>query len=119
MQSSIVAKAKYTIPCPTPPTAPINANAPMAAEQLDQWLYDKRLDALIKCESILNSNIQSLYSLVLGQCMDLIQTKLKQQNTWATIHDEQDGIALLVLIKMVAHHFEDQSFYLWHSTMPR
>ena len=57
MQSSIVAKAKYTIPCPTPPTAPANPNNLMAAEQLDQRLYEKRLNALIKQETILNSNI--------------------------------------------------------------
>ena len=87
MQASIAAKAKYTIPQPPAPTPPQNAGAPTAAEQLDQHLFDKRLDALIKCETILDANIQSLYSLMLGQCMDLIQTKLKQQTTWATVHD--------------------------------
>ena len=47
---------------------------------------------------------------MLRQCMDLIQTKLKQQNTWATIHNKQDEIALLVLIKTIVYHFEDQKF---------
>jgi len=40
----------------------------------------------------------------------LIQTKLKQQTTWANVCNNQDGIALLVLIKMVIHQFEDQKF---------
>ena len=103
-------EVKFPIPHLPAPTAPMNTNAPSAEEWLDQHLFDKRLDALIKCETILDANIQSLYSLVLGQCTDLIQTKLKQQTTWATVHDAQDGIALLVLIKMVVHQFEDQKF---------
>ena len=44
--------------------------------------------------------------------MDLIQIKLKQQNTWATIYNEQDRNDLLVLIKMVVYHFKDQKFLL-------
>ena len=111
VQASIAAEVKYTIPHPPAPTPPQNAGVPMAAEQLDQWLFDKRLSTLIKCKTILKANIQSLYSLVLGQCMDLIQTKLKQQTTWANVCNNQDGIALLVLIKMVIHRFEDQKFF--------
>ena len=85
IQASIDVEVKYTILHPPTPTAPINTNTPTAKEWLDQHLFDKRLDALIKCETILDANIQSLYSLMLGQCMDLIQTKLKQQTTLATV----------------------------------
>ena len=44
--ASIVAKAKYAIPCLTAPTAPVNPGNPMAAEQMDQKLFNKWLDAL-------------------------------------------------------------------------
>ena len=73
-------------------------------------MFDKWLDMLIKCESILDSNIQCLYSLILGQCTNLIQTKLKQQVTWETVEADQDGITLLGLIKTIVHCFEDQKF---------
>ena len=116
--ASIVAEVKYAIPCTTTPTAPTNPGNLMVAEQMDQWLFDKWLDALIKHKTILNANIQSLYSLMLGQCMDLIQTKLKQQITWANVCNNQDRIALLVLIKMVVHHFKDKNFFPWHFIMP-
>ena len=36
VQSSIVAKAKHTIPCPMAPTAPANPGNPTPAEQLNQ-----------------------------------------------------------------------------------
>ena len=81
VQASIVAETKFTVPQPPNPTAPVNAAQPTAAEQVDQCLFDKQLNALIKHESILDANIQCLYSLLLGQCTDLIQTKLKQQAT--------------------------------------
>ena len=42
--------------------------------------------------------------------MDLLQTKLKQQATWDTIENNQDGITLLTLIKNVVHQFEDQKY---------
>ena len=108
VHASIVTKAKYTMPCPTPLTAPIDPNNSTEQEKIEQWLFEKRLDTLIKCKSMLNANIQCLYSLMLGQCMDLIQTKLKQQATWANVYNDQDGITLLVLIKTVVHQFEEQ-----------
>ena len=82
----------------------------MPEEQVEQRLYEKQLDMLIKHEAQLDGNIQCLYSLVIGQSMDLLQTKLRQQATWDTIKTNQDGIALLALIKNVVHWFEDQKY---------
>ena len=48
--------------------------------------------------------------MVLSQCTNLLQTKLKQQATWETVENAQDGIVLIALIKTVIHHFEDQKF---------
>ena len=65
---------------------------------------------LIKCKNILDTNIQCLCSLVLGQYTNLIQTKLKQQATWEDVETDQDGIMLLSLIKTMVHCFKDQNF---------
>ena len=65
---------------------------------------------MVKREGTLDDNVQHLYSLVLGQCIDLLQTKLKQQTNWKRVSDEQNGIALLTMIKKVVHKFEDQKF---------
>jgi hypothetical protein len=50
------------------------------------------------------------YSLVIGQCTDLLQSKLKQQAQWTTISQEKDAIALITLIKSITFRFEDQKF---------
>ena len=82
---------------------PDNHNNITTAECMQEQLFEKHLDVYIKCKSILDSNIQNLYSLVISQCTILLQTKLKQQANWATVEGEQNGITLLGLIKAVVH----------------
>ena len=86
MHALILAKSKYNIPKPTALTI-ANARNPMVEEQVELQLYEKWLDALIKHEVQLDWNVQCLYSLVIEQSMDLLQTKLKQQATWDTIEN--------------------------------
>ena len=107
--SSMINETKFVVPRPTLPT-PADPNALTAEERVEERLYEKRLDALVKQEGTLDDNIQRLYSLVLGQCTDLLQTKLKQQNGWKKVSEDQDGIALLKLIKTTVHKFDDQKF---------
>ena len=64
----------------------------------------------MKREATLNDNIQHAYSLILGQCTDLLQSKLKQQATWGTVSTNRDGIALVGLIKSIIYKFDDQNF---------
>jgi hypothetical protein len=59
---------------------------------------------------MLDDNIQKAYSLVLGQCTDLLQSKVKQQAQWAATSQDQDAIALVNLIKTITFRFEDQKF---------
>ena len=48
--------------------------------------------------------------MVLGQCTELLQSKLKQQANWATVNADQDGIELIKMIKKCVHKFEDQKY---------
>ena len=73
-------------------------------------IFKGELDTFVKRKSYLNQNIQKAYALVIGQCTDLLQSKLKQQTQWATISQDQDVIALLNLIKTITFRFEDQKF---------
>jgi hypothetical protein len=50
----------------------------------------------------------SLYNLVLGQCSDALQDKLKSHRDFSACN--QDDIALLIIIKAFAHSFADQLF---------
>jgi hypothetical protein len=73
-------------------------------------IFKGELDSYIKRKAMLDNNIQKTYSLVIGQCTDLLQSKLKQQAQWATISEDQDAIALISLIKSITLRFEDQKF---------
>ena len=46
-----------------------------------------------------------LYSLVLGQCTDALQERLKSHHDF--LNANQDGIALLVIIRSLIHTFEE------------
>ena len=109
----------FVIPHPAAPDMvnPINLTPD---EEFDLRVFDKEIDAYVKHQGILTNNLQKAYSLVLGQCTDLLQLKLKQQATWAVISGVQDAIRLLLLIKNIAFWFEDQKFLplvLYHSKL--
>jgi len=73
-------------------------------------LFKGEVDAFIKQCSILDDNVQKAYSLILGQCTDLLQSKLKQQRQWLRTLLDQDAIALLAMIKAITFKFKDQKF---------
>ena len=105
IHASIINEAKYAISMSAALT-PADPNNPTPDEQVQLCLFKKRLNMLVKHEDLLNANIKYLYSLVLGQCTNLLQMKLKQQATWANIKTNYDGIILLNLIKTVVYHFK-------------
>ena len=109
VHTSIMVENWYRIPAPTAPT-PVDPDHLITKKIVQMHIFNKKLDALVKCKELLDLNIQKLYSLILGQCTNLLQTKLKQQVTWKAIEHAQNRIALLGLIKTMVHHFEDQKF---------
>jgi hypothetical protein len=109
IRSSIINKEKIDIPIPPSPTY-VDPKALTQAEETAKLIFKGLIDSYIKRTSDLDDNIQKAYSLVIGQCTDLLQSKLKQQAQWITISQSQDGIALLALIKSITFRFEDQKF---------
>ena len=61
-----------------------------------------------KCKSVMDSNIHKAYSLVIGQCTDLLQRKVTQQAEWDQISSDQNSIAILEIIKTVILCFKYQ-----------
>jgi hypothetical protein len=100
IRSSIIHKAKIQIPIPINPTV-VDPKVPTPDEIVARMIFKGELGTFIKRKSYLNQNIQKAYALVIGQCTDLLQSKLKQQSQWTTISQDQDVIALLSLIKTI------------------
>jgi hypothetical protein len=104
-----VDETKFVVPMPTE-TRIADPLKPTAKEQVARMIFKGQLEAFVKRTATLEDNIQKTCSLVIGQCADLLQSKLKQQAQWNTISLEQDAIALVSLIKTITFKFEDQKF---------
>ena len=89
----------------TMPTEPAD---PPAGDALafERWKLDlkKHND---KAEAF-NNFLARLYSVVLGQCTEALEDRLKSTNGWANV--QQDGIELLKLVKTVCYNFEENRF---------
>jgi hypothetical protein len=109
IRSSVINERKITIPIPAAPSA-VDPKSLTSSERVGAMIFKGEIDSYIKRKSMLDDNIQKTYSLVIGQCTNLIQSKLKQQAAWSTISQDQDAIALLGLIKTITFKFEDQKF---------
>ena len=87
---------------PSPPAEPTGE---ISAIQLKRWEFaEKDYRNKLKAYSDFRAG---LYSTVLGQCTDGLKTKLESRGEFAAAN--QDGIALLRLIRTVAHTFEHRS----------
>ena len=109
IRSSIINEAKVVIALPTAPVI-VDDDDPTAVEKVQLMIFKGEIDSYIKRRSILDDNIQKAYSLILGQCTDLLQSKMKQQATWEATSIAQDAIKLVTMIKSITFKFEDQKF---------
>ena len=109
IRSSIINQARFVVVIPTRPII-ADEDLPTADEKVLLLIFQGKISAYIKRDELLLDNIQKAYSLILGQCTDLLQSKMKQQTTWAAISAAQDAIGLIALIKSITFKFEDQKF---------
>ena len=68
----------------------------------------KNVDAYVNRYSILDENIQKAYSLMLGQCTELLKRKLKTTTDWMTVLTDFDLLGIMKTIRSVIFKFEDQ-----------
>ena len=108
LRASIVNELRCVVPLPTPPAAPVDPNAQTNAEQTIQLIFKGEIDVYIKWRAILEDNIPKAYSIVLVQCTDLLQIKLKQHNLWDQVLTAQDVIQRLDMIKQITFWFEEK-----------
>ena len=78
IRPSLIHESKIVIPIPTPAVV-VDPSALTSVEEVAKMIFKGELDSYIKRKAMLNDNIQKTYSLVIGQCTDLLQSKLKQQ----------------------------------------
>ena len=88
------------LPDPTEPPAPDPAN-PVAFER---WKYEYK-EYMSKVQEYTNFK-SGLYNLVMGQCSEVLKERLKSHEDF--LDANQNGIALLTLIRSLLHTFEER-----------
>jgi len=74
----------------------------------------KKVDEYVKRTTYISENIKTLYSLVWGQCTDIMRQKIEALHDFEEMSTNGDGLALLKAIKNTAFNFQSQK-YLPHS----
>ena len=88
----------------------ITQTAIMKVPYVDNKVFELELSSYVKRKSVLTSNVQKAYSLVLGQCTDLMLSKIKSSRNWDAIKLSQDVLALLNEIKNISFKFEEHKY---------
>jgi len=92
------------------PTINVPGNLDVDATEVEREIWRKRIDGYVKRTSVLDDNIQSLYSLVWGQCTEAMKSKAESQPQYIATHEANDGIALLAIIRNISYSFESQKY---------
>jgi len=73
----------------------------------EKMKYKLQIEAIVKRENTLEENIGKLYSIIMGQCTELMKEKIKQTSSHIVILEAQDGLVALQLIRKISLNFED------------
>ena len=87
---------------------------PALATRTEIRIWEKQVDEFVKKQTYLEEHVKTLYSLVWGQCTDIMRQKLEAVNNFEQVSADGNGLELLRMIKNLAFHFQSQK-YLPHS----
>ena len=73
-------------------------------------ILNRKIYIYVKRDGILDENLQKDYSLIRGQCTELLKSKLKRSANWETVSAQYDMLGLLDAIKTIIYKFEDQKY---------
>jgi hypothetical protein len=75
---------------------------------IHRTFWEKEVDEYAKRKTFLADNVQTVYSLVWGQCTDAMRQKIKALPTYEHVITDGDGLALLKAIKNLIYSFQSQ-----------
>ena len=68
---------------------------------LESRIFDKEIIIYMKRRSTLDENVHKCYLLVLGQCPDILKSKLKQSHEWHAASTTYDVMILIRIIRTI------------------
>ncbi len=100
------AEVKITIETLKKPTLPMPKDPPEDATATAKRIWERRVDAYLKAETTIDSDLKKVYSLIYGQCSDSLRAKLEAIPN----HETADAIGLLKNIKASMFSFQSQKY---------
>ena len=76
---------------------------------LTKTIAANKIDLYVKRDVTLDKNLQKTYSLIFGQCTELLKSKLKSSVNWDAMSSTYDMFTLLEAIKKIIYNFEDRN----------
>jgi hypothetical protein len=73
-------------------------------------ICEKIITEYVKRESVLTENVKTVYSLIWGQCADIMRQKIESQIDYETTKEASDAIRLLNTIKSIMFNFQGQIY---------
>lgn len=96
------------------PSIEIPTDPPDDASKTELRIWEKGVDEHVRRINYLKENVKTLYSLIWGQCTDIMQQKVEAMEDFEVMSAAGDGMLLLKAIKNITYHFQSQK-YVPHS----
>jgi hypothetical protein len=73
-------------------------------------IWQKEVDEYVRRKGILSDNMQTVYSLVWGQCTDVMRQKIEALTIYEQLTADGDGLELLKAIKDLVYNFQSRKY---------
>ena len=73
-------------------------------------IWKMQVNIVLQRQALLDTNLESVYALIKGQCMKPILEKVEAQQEYAAAHQDRDPIRLLSLIKAVMFNYNSRMY---------
>eukprot|EP00957_Ditylum_brightwellii_P116434 8881364-Ditylum_brightwellii.AAC.1 len=70
----------------------------------------KEIDVYLNRKKTNQENKSKLFTMIIGQCTDLVISKLESKNNWTKTEATNDVVELLNMIKDIPHKYKTQSY---------
>jgi hypothetical protein len=92
----------------SPTILEVPKDLPDSATKAELRIWEKKIDQFVKRDLYFEENMQTLYSLVWGQCSDIMQARLEALDDYDAMSEKSDSLALLKAIRAQAYNIQSQ-----------
>jgi hypothetical protein len=111
---AIKSLTKTTLKLPAPPSVGADASERRVWEkEIDSFMREreqKEIDSFVRKKGLLQENLNTIYSLMWGQCTDSIKARTEALDEHEDMQDEGVSLALLRAIKAIIYNFQSQEY---------